>query len=99
MTRALILQHVACEGPGLIEEVLRERGIVTEILRTYDGAPVPQELGAANGLVVMGGPMGVYEAAQHPHLRDEMKLIESTVRQNRPVLGICLGSQDRKSVV
>jgi GMP synthase (glutamine-hydrolysing) len=93
MTRALILLHVACEGPGLIGEIFRERGIETDLIRLYEGGLVPHDLGATSGLVVMGGPMGVYETNQYPHLRDELKLIESAVRQNRPVLGVCLGSQ------
>jgi len=93
VTRALILQHVACEGPGLIGEVLRERGIATDLVRVDENASVPRELGDASGLVVMGGPMGVYEEKQYPHLREEIRLIESALRQHRPVLGICLGSQ------
>jgi GMP synthase (glutamine-hydrolysing) len=88
-----MLQHVACEGPGLIGEVLRERGVTTDIVRIHENAPVPQELGDASGLVVMGGPMGVYEVDQYPHLREEMRLIDSVLRQHRPVLGVCLGSQ------
>ena len=45
------------------------------------------------GLIVMGGPMGVYEQDSYPHLRDEMGLIESALKDERPVLGVCLGSQ------
>ncbi len=45
------------------------------------------------GLIVMGGPMGVYEEAQYPFLRDEMRLIESALSAGTPVLGVCLGSQ------
>jgi GMP synthase (glutamine-hydrolysing) len=37
--------------------------------------------------------MGVYEADRHPHLREEMSLLQAAVRDGRPVLGICLGSQ------
>jgi GMP synthase (glutamine-hydrolysing) len=54
---------------------------------------VPGELGEAAGLVVMGGPMGVYEAERHPHLAAELALLRDAVRRGRPVLGICLGSQ------
>ena len=41
----------------------------------------------------MGGPMGVYEHPRFPFLLDEMRLIEDAVREEKPVLGICLGSQ------
>jgi len=47
----------------------------------------------ASGLVIMGGPMGVYERKAYPFLSDEMKLIEQALHQGKPTLGICLGSQ------
>ena len=37
--------------------------------------------------------MGVYEQAQYPFLLDEMRLIEDALKEHKPVLGICLGSQ------
>jgi GMP synthase (glutamine-hydrolysing) len=57
------------------------------------GEPVPADLRGMAGLVVMGGPMGVYEAEVHPHLLAEQRLIESALRLELPVLGVCLGSQ------
>ena len=62
-------------------------------MRLFKGDPVPTSLGAAGGLIIMGGPMGVYDDDRFPHLRDEMRLIEAAVRDGKPVLGICLGSQ------
>jgi GMP synthase (glutamine-hydrolysing) len=50
-------------------------------------------LGSSSGLIVMGGPMGVYDHDRFPHLVDEMRLIEAAARGGKPVLGICLGSQ------
>jgi GMP synthase (glutamine-hydrolysing) len=50
-------------------------------------------MGDGAGLIVMGGPMGVYDQAQHPFLHDEMRLIESALTLSRPILGVCLGSQ------
>jgi GMP synthase (glutamine-hydrolysing) len=57
------------------------------------------DLEGYNGLVVLGGPMGVYEADRHPHLHVEMKLIERALQMNIPVLGICLGAQLIASVL
>lgn len=88
----LVIQHVAAEGPGLIGDALRSRGVAVEIVRVDRGDQVPLSL-EATGLVVMGGPMGVYQADRYPHLRKEIQLIERAIRQDRPVLGICLGSQ------
>src|SRR5262249_22554762 len=61
-------------------------------VRSFAGKPVPQTLDDA-GLIVMGGPMGVYEADRYPFLRQEMALIERAVGDGKPVLGVCLGSQ------
>ncbi len=88
-----VLQHVAPEGPGHIATALDSLGIDLRIARIDEGAAVPKDLGAAAGLVVMGGPMGVYDGKLFPHLTHETKLIEKALRADIPVLGICLGSQ------
>jgi GMP synthase-like glutamine amidotransferase len=87
-----VLQHVPWEGPGLIERIGRERGIAFETCRMDLGETLPAASGIG-GLVVMGGPMGVYEAERYPHLTAEMALIADCVRAGLPVLGVCLGSQ------
>jgi GMP synthase-like glutamine amidotransferase len=46
-----------------------------------------------DGLIVMGGPMGVYDEAVYPWLADEKIFIKQIIDQNKPVLGICLGAQ------
>jgi GMP synthase (glutamine-hydrolysing) len=89
----LVLQHAACEGPGLIADALAAAGVPFRVVHAGDGAPVPRRAGAAAGLVVMGGPMGVGDLPTHAHLRDELRLIEDAVRAGVPTLGVCLGSQ------
>ena len=89
----IVLQHVACETLGLIETVLGERRIEARYVRTFAGEPVPPTMDGATGLVVMGGPMGVYEADRFPFLHEELRLIERAVAIGKPVLGVCLGSQ------
>jgi GMP synthase (glutamine-hydrolysing) len=78
---------------GLIGDALQAEGIAFEYIRGFAGDTVPETLGDASALVVMGGPMGVYEQNEYPFLREELRLIESAVRDGRPVLGVCLGSQ------
>jgi GMP synthase (glutamine-hydrolysing) len=92
MQQVLVLQHVACEGPGDIGAALQRRGMTIRVVRIDQGESVPAGLDA-DALVVMGGPMGVYEADRHPHLRAELRLIEDALHRSRPVLGVCLGSQ------
>jgi GMP synthase (glutamine-hydrolysing) len=88
--RVLVLQHEAFEGPGTLGEALS--GCELRVVCTFAGDPVPANV-AEDGVVVLGGGMGVYEADRHPHLRDEMRLLRAAMRDGRPVLGICLGSQ------
>src|SRR5712672_2371833 len=89
----LVIQHTAPETPGLIAPALEAKGLELRSVRTFLAEPVPHDVQGAHGLVVLGGPMGVYEADRYPHLKDEMRLIERALAQGCPVLGICLGSQ------
>lgn len=95
MSKVIVLQHVAHEGPGRIVPLFRDFGIPVEIRRLYAGDAVPGEVGDIRLLIVMGGPMGVNEAdlANHPFLGAEVELLKSFIAVDRPVLGVCLGAQ------
>ncbi len=93
MHEVMALQHTPCETPGTIEDALAEVRIAVRTVRIYAGDPVPSSLDSAGGLIVMGGPMGVYEEARFPFLRHELRLIEQALSNGLPVLGVCLGSQ------
>lgn len=87
--RAVVFQHEEHEGPGLLEPVLKEAGFsLVSRFRSVRREDVDAEL-----VVVMGGPMGVYEAEQHPFLHDELALLTERLAYERPCLGICLGAQ------
>lgn len=64
-----------------------------QLVRAFAGERIPRSARGLDGLVVMGGPMGVNDAARLPHLRAEMRLIEDALSREIPILGICLGSQ------
>jgi len=89
----LAIQHVEPETTGLIGEVLAEGGARITTVRVFEGETVPADIAPHDALIVMGGPMGVYEADRHSHLADEVELIRRAVQSDVPVLGICLGSQ------
>lgn len=91
--KVIALQHTSCETPGTIEDALTGAQIEVRTVRIYAGETVPRSLDSAAGLVVMGGPMGVYEHDRFPFLRDELRLIEQALKDSVPVLGVCLGSQ------
>jgi len=74
MPGVLVLQHEANEPLGTIEPALRAAGLDYRFIRIQDGNPVPEETGDAAGLIILGGPMGVYEQARYPFLTDELRL-------------------------
>ena len=89
----LAVRHVPSEGMGLLEKVFEESGVAFEYLNAQD-KPFPSvDLARYAGLVVMGGPMGVYETDRFPFLAREMELLRDALRRGMPTLGICLGSQ------
>ncbi|WP_338866366.1 glutamine amidotransferase-related protein [Myxococcus stipitatus] len=87
--RAVVYQHEEHEGVGLLGPALTEVGFtLVHRFRAVRREDVDAEL-----VVVMGGPMGVYEADQHPFLRDELGILGERLANERPCLGICLGAQ------
>ena len=93
MAKIWVLQHHPVEDLGRIAEALEEAALAWQYVRVFQRAPIPSDMKGAGGLVVMGGPESVYQLERYPYLRDEMRLIESALSDNRPILGVCLGAQ------
>ncbi|MGH7906772.1 MAG: type 1 glutamine amidotransferase [Candidatus Binataceae bacterium] len=93
MAKIWVLQHHPGEGLGRLAEALQSAALAWQIVKSFDGQPVPKDMKGAGGLIVMGGPQAAYEQDRYPYLRDEIALIQSALRENKPILGICLGSQ------
>ena len=93
MSKIWVIQHIHCETIGTIAEALEAENVSTEYVRTFNGEKIPDEMGGGAGLIIMGGPMGVYEQDRYPFLRAEISLIEQALKEKKPVLGVCLGSQ------
>ena len=89
--RVLVLQHIACEPPGVFEDVLRERAHELTRVELDEGEPLPD--GRWDAIVAMGGPMSVNDEAEHPWLVAEKSAIATHVRAGRPFWGSCLGAQ------
>jgi GMP synthase-like glutamine amidotransferase len=90
--QTLVLQHIACEPPGVYEDVLLERGAAVHRVELDEGEPLPDWRGF-DAIVAMGGPMSVNDEDELPWLRDEKALIAEAARAGVPVFGACLGSQ------
>src|SRR5215471_10230649 len=92
MTRALVLQHIRCEPPGLFSGLLNERGVAIETIELDEGGELP-DWREVDLVLAMGGPMSVHDEDEHPWLAGEKRWIAAAVRAGVPYLGVCLGAQ------
>jgi GMP synthase (glutamine-hydrolysing) len=90
--RVLVLQHIACEPPGVFEDVLHERGIELRRVELDEGESLP-DWREFEAIVAMGGPMSVNDEARLPWLTEEKRAIGEAVRAGTPFWGVCLGVQ------
>lgn len=93
MSRILVFQHVAAEPLGTLDPLIRARGHRIRFVNFERDPDAQPTVDRYHGLVVLGGPMNVEEHPQRAHLRTELAAIEAALRQDKPVLGICLGAQ------
>jgi len=93
MADILVFQHVKHEPPGLIGDVLAERGHRLEVRQSKREPPPARLPERCGGMVVMGGPQAVYERERNPWLAAELSLVTQAAGQGVPVLGVCLGAQ------
>lgn len=85
------LQHVPFEGPGAIADWTARRGYRLRVIHlAHDPLPA---LAGLDGLVVMGGPMGVDDEGIYPWLRAEKRFIADCIQAGKGVIGVCLGAQ------
>ncbi len=72
---------------------LRQHGIEPTILVAKETDFSALDARTPDVVIVMGGPMGVYEAGMYPWMTPEIKFIERRIGADKPLLGVCLGSQ------
>jgi GMP synthase-like glutamine amidotransferase len=85
-------QHVKFEVPGTIAEWIEKKNHHLSTTHLYENESLP-ETDTFDLLIVMGGPMNIYEYEKYPWLRKEKAFLEKTVAEGKAVLGICLGAQ------
>lgn len=86
------LQHVEFENAGFIETWAKENNHTLSKTQLF----ADQELPSSDNfdiLVVMGGPMNIYQYGKYPWLKREKTFIKECIYQNKKILGICLGAQ------
>ncbi|WP_150524699.1 type 1 glutamine amidotransferase [Roseibium sediminis] len=91
--RVLVIENYPGTPLGLVGEALEERGIAIRTIAAHAGERVPEDIEDCRGLIVLGGEQSALADETHPFLPDVCTLIRRTHDQNKPILGICLGSQ------
>lgn len=91
--KILVFQHVECEHPGIFREFMTSDGFEWTAVELDEGEPIP-DLSGFDILIAMGGPMDVWQEADHPWLAAEKQAIRHWVLDlDKPFLGFCLGHQ------
>jgi GMP synthase (glutamine-hydrolysing) len=94
MTKScLAVRHVAFEDLGLLGPLVSAHGYA---VRYHDASIERFDAGtliAPDLIIVLGGPIGVYECETYPFVTDEIAAVAARLHANKPILGICLGAQ------
>ncbi|MBI5416352.1 type 1 glutamine amidotransferase [Candidatus Poribacteria bacterium] len=86
------LQHVLFEDIANIREWAQNKNYLISKTLLYNNETLP-DISDFDWLVVMGGPMNIYEENKYPWLIKEKKFIEKSITAGKIVIGICLGAQ------
>lgn len=90
--RVHYFQHVPFEGLGSIEEWASENKHVLTSTQFFSNSNLP-DVADVDWLIVMGGPMGVYDEKQYDWLVLEKQWIKKAIEAGKTIIGICLGAQ------
>lgn len=90
--RITCFKHVPFEGPAAIATWAESRGHTLECIELYNSQSIPPN-DHYDMLLVMGGPMNIYEETVHPWLVTEKAAIRDAIDTGKIVVGICLGGQ------
>jgi GMP synthase-like glutamine amidotransferase len=85
-------QHVPFEGLGCIQNWITKNNHQLTSTKFYNNESFP-DLNKIDFLIIMGGPMGVYDEAEYPWLASEKNFVRKAIEANKIVLGVCLGAQ------
>jgi GMP synthase-like glutamine amidotransferase len=91
--KILVIKHVGNEGPGLIQTHFESQRWPVELKNLGHGDALPGSLDAIAAVIMLGGPMNVYEEEKYSFLKKEDEFITRLIIEEIPFLGICLGAQ------
>ncbi|WP_176591401.1 glutamine amidotransferase [Sphingobium sp. EM0848] len=93
MKKALIVRHVPREGAAGYLQPIEAAGYEIERIDVASSDFLDADLCTPDLLIMMGGPMGVYEQDIHPWIPHQIEKLAARLEQDLPTLGVCLGSQ------
>ncbi|KKW92457.1 glutamine amidotransferase [Sphingobium chungbukense] len=93
MKKALIVRHVPREGAAGYLQPIEAAGFEIERIDVASPDFLDADLSTPDLLIMMGGPMGVYEQHIHPWIPHQIEKLAARLEQDLPTLGVCLGSQ------
>ncbi|MDR1941420.1 MAG: type 1 glutamine amidotransferase [Endomicrobium sp.] len=85
-------KHVPFEDLGCIKNWIDAKGHSLSYTEFYKNHSLPKQ-NEYDWLIVMGGPMGVYEEDKYTWLASEKAFIKQALQNNKTIIGICLGAQ------
>lgn len=89
----LVIQQVDFEGLGIFEDILKEKHISWDMKLAADLTSQDIYHKKYKALIILGGPMGVYEVDKYPFINLEISLIQEFIKAKKSILGICFGAQ------
>jgi GMP synthase (glutamine-hydrolysing) len=93
MKTALIIRHVPYEGVAGFRAPIEAAGYDLDRIDVADPAFASVDLCEPDLLIMMGGPMGVYEQDRHPWIGCQLRRLRQRLAADRPTIGVCFGSQ------
>jgi GMP synthase (glutamine-hydrolysing) len=84
---------VPYEGVAGYRAPIEAAGYEVDRIDVTDPAFASLDLREPDLLIMMGGPMGVYEQDQHPWIACQMRRLAMRLEADRPTLGVCFGAQ------
>ncbi|MHA6485467.1 type 1 glutamine amidotransferase [Paenibacillus sp. strain BS8-2] len=88
----IVFRHFDFDDPAALELWAQEGGHKLDICHPSNGI-LEKWLETMELLIILGGPMSVYQESDHPWLVEEKEFVRKAIERGTKVLGICLGAQ------
>jgi GMP synthase (glutamine-hydrolysing) len=91
--KALIIRHVPHEGIAGYRDPVEAAGYELDRIDVMDPDFATLDLTQPDLLIMMGGPMGVYEQEEYPWIGCQLRRLARRLEAGAPTLGVCFGAQ------